>query len=126
MPEEAQKIVELEARIRNLELLLSQRIKTPLELLKEEIARNEAVKSQYQLQKRLNERLKSVQLRPILSSKEEEEKVEAEARRTDIILLELYTALDETEQPAPVSAGADSKVSVEAPSNGFKHEAEPS
>lgn len=116
---EPEKIIQIEARIRNLELLLSQQIKSPLELLKEEIARNEANKSQYRLQKRLNERLKSVKLRPLLATEEDEKKLEEEIKRTDTILLGLYEVLDEYEQSAQAQSSAD-KVTEPARENGHK------
>jgi hypothetical protein len=112
-----EKTIQLEARIRNLEMLLSQTIKTPLELLKEEIARNEANKSQYSIQHRLNERLKSVKLRPILATEEDEKNLAEERKRTDTILFELYQILDEVEPKQPVT---------EPPKNGHIKEGEPS
>lgn len=98
------KIIQLEARVKNLEIVLSQQIKTPVELLKEDIARHEANRSQLQIQKRVNERLKSFKMRPIIANEEEEKKVEDEARRTDMILDMLYQILDEIE---PKSAPAE-------------------
>ncbi|SRR5712691_8673903 len=112
MSDNEKRLGQLESQVMDLINALNSKRKTGLEWLEEQIAIHEANKVIYQTQKRLNDRLKTVKLKPLVD-KEQEKQLDENLKITDVTLAELYQILDEMKQseaPAPHENGRTIKV----------------